>query len=59
VAQVFAKRYTAEIEGDVVVLLIGMQVNSPRKVHRWWPVAMAMRPMIRELEGSRAVASPE
>jgi hypothetical protein len=41
---------TAEIEGDFVVFLIGMRINKPWKIHKWWPVFMAMRPMIQELE---------
>jgi hypothetical protein len=42
-------RFTADIEGDFVVFLIGMRFNKPWKVHRWWPVATAMPPMIREI----------
>ena len=42
-------RHAASIEGDFVVFLIGMHVNKPWKVHRWWPVMRAMRPMIRDL----------
>jgi len=33
-----------------VVFLIGMRVNRPWKVHRWWPIFVAMRPMVTELE---------
>ena len=46
---VIPKRMTAAVEGDVVVFLIGMRVNRPWKVHKWWPVVMAMTRMIREL----------
>ena len=42
-------RYTAEIEGDFVVFVIGMRINKLWKVHRWVPVAMAMGPMLAEL----------
>jgi hypothetical protein len=49
VARVYAKRHTAEIDGDFVVFLIGMRINKPWKLRKWWPVAMAMRPMIKEL----------
>ena len=42
-------RMTAEIEGDFVVFLIGMRINKPWKVHKWFPVAMAMPKMLREL----------
>jgi len=45
------RRVTANIEGDFVVFLIGMRINRPLRVHRWWPVFLAMPRMIRELEG--------
>jgi len=43
------ERLTASIEGDFVVFLIGMRINNPLKVHKWWPVAAAMPRMLREL----------
>lgn len=48
-AQVFAGRYTAQIDGPFVVFVIGMRVNRPWAVHKWLPVARAMGPMIRTL----------
>jgi hypothetical protein len=42
-------RFTAQIEGDFVVFLIGMRVNRLLLVHKWLPVATAMPPMIKEL----------
>lgn len=48
--QVFAERLCAEIEGDFVVFLIGMRINKPWKVHKWWPVFTAMPRMLKELE---------
>src|ERR1019366_1709526 len=48
-AQTLAQRVTAEIDGEVVVFLIGMRINRARKIHKWLPVAMAMPRMIREL----------
>src|SRR4029450_12063478 len=42
-------RYTAEIEGDFVVFLIGMRLNRPWKVHQWLPVFTGMQRMLREL----------
>lgn len=48
-AQVHPGRYTAEIDGDFVVFVIGMRINKLWKVHRWVPVARAMGPMIAEL----------
>lgn len=40
---------TAELEGDFVVFLIGMRINKWWKLHKWFPVARAMGPMLREL----------
>jgi len=45
----FRGRHAATIDGDFVVFLIGMRINKPWKVHRWWPVFRAMPKMIREL----------
>lgn len=44
------ERMTAEIEGDFVVFIIGIRINKPWKIHKWWPVAMAMPRMLKELE---------
>lgn len=49
-AELIAKRVTAQIDGDFVVFLIGMRINKPWKVHKWLPVFRAMPTMIRELE---------
>ena len=46
---VHRKRLTAGLEGDFVVFLIGMRINKPWNVHKWWPVAAAMPRMIKEL----------
>jgi hypothetical protein len=43
-------RHTATLNGDFVVFLIGMRINKPLRVRRWWPVFSAMRPMVKELE---------
>ena len=43
------QRLTASLDGDYVVFLIGMRINEPFKVHKWWPVATAMPRMVREL----------
>ena len=48
--KIVPKRVTAQIEGDFVVFLIGMRVNKPWKVHKWFPVFRAMPRMIQELE---------
>ena len=49
-ARVLAERVTAEIDSEVCVFLIGMRVNRPWRIHRWLPVARAMRRMLVELE---------
>ena len=40
-------RFTADIDGDFVVFLIGMRVNHPLRVSKWWPVASAMPKMLK------------
>lgn len=52
--ELFPARMTAALDGDVVVFLIGMRINSWWRVHQWLPLARAMRRMQREL-----AASPE
>jgi len=42
-------RMTAAREDGVVVFHIGMRINSFAAVRSWWPVAMAMGPMLAEL----------
>ena len=48
----FAERMSAEIEGDFVIFLIGMRIDKPWKVHKWWPGFSAMPKMIKELEAN-------
>ena len=48
-AAIIDRRVCAEIEGEFVVFLIGMRVNKPWKVWRWWPVSTAMPRMLIEL----------
>ena len=40
--QVNAERMAAVMEDGFVLFLIGMRVNKPWKVHKWWPVFTAM-----------------
>ncbi|TDW18085.1 DUF4188 domain-containing protein [Kribbella kalugense] len=47
-------RQTAAYDGQVVVFLIGMRVNSVLKLREWLPVARAMGPMLRELSKDKA-----
>ena len=49
-AKVIAERMAAEIEGDFVVFLIGMRINKPWKVGKWWPTFVAMPRMLTELK---------
>jgi len=48
--EIHAERLTAEVDEEFVIFLIGMRVNRPWKIHKWLPVAVAMRRMIVELE---------
>lgn len=43
------ERVTASLEGEFVVFLIGMRINQPFKMHKWWPVTRAMTRMLAEL----------
>lgn len=43
------ERLTATLDGDFVVFLIGMRINKPWQIHKWWPVAQAMPRMLKEL----------
>ena len=49
-SKVHKGRYTAVMDGDFVVFLIGMRFNKLWKVHRWWPVFVAMPKMLRVLQ---------
>jgi hypothetical protein len=49
-ATIISERMTAEVDGEVVVFLIGMRINRMWKLHKWLPVVMAMPRMLRELQ---------
>ncbi len=51
-SKLYTQRMSAEIDGDFVVFLIGMRINKPWKVHKWWPVFSAMPRMLKELSAS-------
>jgi hypothetical protein len=51
-ASVIADRLTAQVDGEVVVFLIGMRINRFWKIHKWLPVALAMPRLLRELEAA-------
>jgi hypothetical protein len=48
-AKVVPGRFTAEIDGEFVVFLIGMRINHFWKVRKWLPVFRAMPAMLKEL----------
>ena len=48
-AKVHPGRYTATIDGEFVVFVIGMRFNKLWKVHQWLPVFRAMPKMIATL----------
>ena len=45
-AVVHRGRYTAALEGDFVVFLVGMRINRLWKPHKWLPVFIAMPRML-------------
>ena len=53
-ATIYPQRMAAEIDGEFVVFLIGMRINKPWKVHKWWPVFVAMPRMLKELASDPA-----
>jgi hypothetical protein len=48
--KVINDRMCAQVEGEVVVFLIGMLINKLWKIDKWLPVALAMPRMLKELE---------
>ena len=46
---VIRERMSVKLEGDFVVFLIGMRINSPLKMWKWAPVAASMPRMLIEL----------
>lgn len=49
-SRIIADRMTTSRDKGVVVFLIGMRVNRWWKLHKWLPIALAMRRMLRELK---------
>lgn len=43
-------RFTADVDEDVVVFVIGMRINRPWKLRKWLPVFTAMPKMLAHLE---------
>ena len=52
--EIFPGRYTAEIEGDFVVFLIGMRVNRPWRLRKLAFMAGTMPRLLRELDAEPA-----
>ena len=52
-AAIRAERLTADAQSEFVVFLIGMRINRLWKLHKWLPVARAMRRMLAEVEADR------
>lgn len=52
-SKVINKRMVARYDEDFVVFIIGMRINSFLNVNKWWPVAMAMPKMIKELYANK------
>jgi hypothetical protein len=48
-AAVIPGRMMAAIDGDFVLFLIGVRLNRPWKIHKWFPVLRAMPKMLAEL----------
>lgn len=48
-AHVESARMTHRHTGELVVFLIGMRVNKPWRIDQWFPVFLAMTPMLTEL----------
>ncbi|ARC58137.1 hypothetical protein AS850_13720 [Frondihabitans sp. 762G35] len=48
-ARVESARMTHRYSGELVVFLIGMRINKPWRVDQWFPVFLAMTPMLTEL----------
>ncbi|MBR2566552.1 MAG: DUF4188 domain-containing protein [Paenibacillus sp.] len=48
-AYIHKGRYTAQMEGEFVVFIIGMRINRLWAIHKWLPVFNSMGPMIKEL----------
>ena len=54
-SQVFQGRYTAEVNRDFVVFIIGMRVNKWWLFHKWLPVAIAMPRMLTKLVQNKSL----
>lgn len=51
-AEIYKQRMTVEMDGEFIVYFIGMRVNKLWKIHKWWPVFIAMPRMLKELSAN-------
>jgi hypothetical protein len=49
-AHIHPGRFSATLDGDFVVFLVGMRINRPLRPRGWLPVFTAMPRMLRELD---------
>jgi len=49
-APVFPGRFAASTDQTYVVFIVGICINKPFAIHRWWPAFSPMLPMVRQLE---------
>lgn len=47
--EIYQEKMTVDVNEEFVVFLIEMRINKLWKIHKWLPVAMAMKKMINEL----------
>jgi hypothetical protein len=50
---IIPQRMTARMDTEFCVFLIGMRINRLLKIHKWFPVFLAMPRMLRELESHK------
>ena len=51
-AEIYKQKMTVEMDEEFVVFIIGMRINKPWKVHKWWPAFNAMPGMLKELSAN-------
>jgi len=51
---IIKERMTARMENGFVVFLIGMRINKFWKVNKWFPIALSMPKMVKELAANPA-----
>lgn len=44
------EKMVVEFDGDFVMMLLGMRINKPWKIHKWLPTMLAMPKMLKELK---------